>query len=202
MLNINEIGVNAMIHARDHKTPCLIDPWDYLGPKRRKLLDASWAGLFREYILSELPVGKIASFYTDGFGRPTKEIYAALGALILQQMHDLTNEETVFQFSFNLQWHYALDIPARVGRCEVSVCQNPLDASASCCSKGSGLGTLYGNDGNPGEGVWGGHLQAADRFRSYPFQHAAFGEDLHFLPEHPSFFGQPEATAPGYFRDA
>ena len=100
-----------MIHARDHKTPYLIDPWDYLGPKRRKLLDASWAGLFREHILSELPVHKIASCYTEGFGRPTKEIYAALGALILQQMHDLTDEETVSQFSFNLQWHYALDIP-------------------------------------------------------------------------------------------
>jgi hypothetical protein len=100
-----------MIHSRDHKTPYLIDPWNYLGPKRRKLLDDSWAGLFREHILSELPVHKIASCYTDGFGRPTKEIFAALGALILQQMHDLTDEETVSQFSFNLQWHYALDIP-------------------------------------------------------------------------------------------
>jgi len=111
MLNIHEIGAAAMIHVRDHKTPYLIDPWDYLGPKRRKLLDGSWAGLFREHILPELPVGKIASCYTEGFGRPTKEIYAALGALILQQMHDLTDEETVSQFSFNLQWHYALDIP-------------------------------------------------------------------------------------------
>ena len=100
-----------MIHARDHKTPYLIDPWDYLGPKRRKLLDDSWAGLFREHILSELPVHKIASCYTDGFGRPTKEIFATMGAFILQQMHDLTDEETVSQFSFNLQWHYALDIP-------------------------------------------------------------------------------------------
>ena len=34
-----------------------------------------------------------------------------MGTLILQQMHDLTDEETVSQFSFNLQWHYALDIP-------------------------------------------------------------------------------------------
>ena len=100
-----------MIHVRDHKTPYLIDPWDYLGPKRRKLLDRSWAGLFREHILPSLPVSKIASCYTEGFGRPTKELYAALGSLILQQMHDLTDEETVTQFSFNLQWHYALDIP-------------------------------------------------------------------------------------------
>jgi hypothetical protein len=111
MLNINDIGADAMIHARDHKTPYLIDPWDYLGPKRRKLLDASWAGLFREHILPDLPVHKIASCYTEGFGRPTKEIFAALGALILQQMHDLTDEETVSEFSFDTKWHYALDIP-------------------------------------------------------------------------------------------
>ena len=111
MLNINNIGASIMIRARDHKTPYLIDPWDYLGPKRRKRLDESWAGLFRRYILSDLPVHKIASCYTEGFGRPSKEIFATLGALILQQMHDLTDEETVTQFSFNLQWHYALDIP-------------------------------------------------------------------------------------------
>jgi hypothetical protein len=100
-----------MIHVRDHKTPYLIDPWDYIGPRRRKLLEDSWAGLFRKHILTELPVHKIASCYASGCGRPAKEIYASLGALILQQMHDLTDEETVSQFSFNLQWHYALDIP-------------------------------------------------------------------------------------------
>jgi hypothetical protein len=100
-----------MLCARDHKTPYLIDPWDYLGPKRRKLLDESWARLFRAHLLPTLPVEKIAPCYKEGFGRPTKEIYASLGALILQQMHDMTDEETVSQFSFNLQWHYALDIP-------------------------------------------------------------------------------------------
>ncbi len=100
-----------MIHTRDHRTVYLFDPWDYLGPKRKRLLSESWAGLFREHILAELPVRKLAPFFTEDFGRPTKEQFAALGALILQQMHDLTDEETVSQFSFNIQWHYALDIP-------------------------------------------------------------------------------------------
>jgi hypothetical protein len=111
MLNINYLKVQGMIHTRDHQTGYLIDPWDYLGPKRKKLLSESWAGLFREHILVKLPVHKLARFFTEDFGRPTKEQYAALGSLILQQMHDLTDEETVSQFSFNLQWHYALDIP-------------------------------------------------------------------------------------------
>lgn len=111
MLNINYLKANDMIHKRDHRTVYLFDPWDYLGPKRKKLISESWAGLFREHILAELPVHKLARFFTKDFGRPTKEQYAALGALILQQMHDLTDEETVSQFSFNIQWHYALDIP-------------------------------------------------------------------------------------------
>jgi hypothetical protein len=75
------------------------------------LLSESWAGLFREHILPELPVHKLARFFTEDFGRLTKELYASLGSLILQQMHDLTGEETVSQFSFNIQWPYALDIP-------------------------------------------------------------------------------------------
>lgn len=100
-----------MIHTRDHQTEYLFDPWDHLGTKRKRLLSTSWAGLFREHILLALPVHKLARFFTEGFGRPTKELYSVLGALILQQMHDLTDEETVFQFSFNIQWHYALDIP-------------------------------------------------------------------------------------------
>src|SRR3990167_8593208 len=111
MLNINYLKVEVMIHTRDHRTVYLFDPWDYLGPKRKRLLSESWAGLFREHILAELPVQKLAHFFTKDFGRPTKELYAALGSLILQQMHDLTDEETVSQLSFNIQWHYALDIP-------------------------------------------------------------------------------------------
>lgn len=92
-----------MLRANDHKILYMVDPWGHLGPKRRKLLDGSWAGLFREHILSVLPVDKIAPCYTDGFGRPTKEIYSSLGALILQQMHDLTGKETIAPFSFNMQ---------------------------------------------------------------------------------------------------
>ncbi len=33
-----------------------------------------------------------------------------LGLMVIQQMHDLTDEEAVDQFAYNLQWHYALNI--------------------------------------------------------------------------------------------
>jgi len=107
---INSFEAKEMIHTRDHKTAYLFDPWHFLGEKRRKLMDTSWAALFREHILCELPVNKVAPFFSETFGRPTKELYTALGVLVLQQVLDLTDEETVSQLAFNLQWHYALDI--------------------------------------------------------------------------------------------
>ena len=100
-----------MIHTRDHQTAYLIDPWAYLGPKRKKLLEESWAGTFREHILPALPVHELAQYYASGFGRPTKELYTALGVLLIQHMNDLTDNETLEQLAFNTKWHYALDIP-------------------------------------------------------------------------------------------
>lgn len=99
-----------MIHIKNNKQGELFDPWAFLSPKRRELLDRSWAGLFREHLLCELPVKEIAPFFADSFGRPTKELHTALGVVVLQQNHDLTDKETVDQLSFNIQWHYALNI--------------------------------------------------------------------------------------------
>ena len=101
-----------MIRTRDPRQAPLIDPWGDLGPKRRQLLENSWAGLFRREILSELPVEQLALHFRADFGRPAKELHTVLGVLVLQQMHDLTDLETVNQLAFNQQWHYALDIPS------------------------------------------------------------------------------------------
>lgn len=99
-----------MIRIKNQKQMELFDPWAYLGPKRRRLLDQSWAGLFQKQILCELPVKDFVPFFDKTFGRPTKELYTVLGVLVLQQSLDLTDEETISQIAFNTQWHYALNI--------------------------------------------------------------------------------------------
>jgi len=99
-----------MIRIKDHKQGELFDPWGFLSPKRRRLLDQSWAGLFKKHILCELPVGQLAPFFDQDYGRPTKELHTVLGVLVLQQSLDLTDVETVNQLAFNIQWHYALNI--------------------------------------------------------------------------------------------
>lgn len=99
-----------MFHVKNHKQVHIFDPWGHLGPKRRKLLDKSWSGLFQQKILPTLPVEALRNHYDDWNGRPTKELYSMIGLMILQQMQDLTDEQAVEQFCFNIQWHYALNI--------------------------------------------------------------------------------------------
>jgi hypothetical protein len=99
-----------MFHIKDHKTLDMFDRFGHLGPKRRQLLDDTWAKLFRDEILPCLPVSQLRKHYDLNNGRPTNELYAMMGSMILQQMHDLTDEQTVEQFCFNIQWHYALNI--------------------------------------------------------------------------------------------
>ncbi|QDT32304.1 hypothetical protein [Thalassoglobus polymorphus] len=88
-------------HSGDHSGD-LFDPWDYLGLKRRRLLDRSWAGVFRDYLLKQLPVRELATEFRDDFGRPTKDLFVALGALILQQLHEFTDQQTIEAIALNI----------------------------------------------------------------------------------------------------
>ena len=112
-----------MFHVKNHKQGHIFDPWSHLGPKRRKLLDKSWSGLFQQEILPDLPVDILRSHYHEWNGRPTKELHSMIGMMILQQMHDLTDEQAIEQFCFNIQWHYALNITS------------PEDAASYICGK-------------------------------------------------------------------
>lgn len=101
-----------MKNIRNPYNLCLqgFEPWrDQLSERKIKLLANSWAGVFRKYITSTLPVEELAKHYSAHMGRPTKELTTVMGAVVLQQVFDLTDEETREQLAFNQQWHYALD---------------------------------------------------------------------------------------------
>ncbi len=66
MLNIDYLKVKAMIHTRDHQTGYLIDPWDYLGPKRKKLLSLGY--LFYGLVYFGFAVNKSPQMFWFLFG--------------------------------------------------------------------------------------------------------------------------------------
>jgi IS5 family transposase len=99
-----------MIHVKDHKQLDMFNPFAHLGPKRLALLESSWAHLFREEVLHNLPAEKLFQFYDEFKGRKTKELYAMLGLVLIQQMEDCTDADAVDNFALNLKWQYALNI--------------------------------------------------------------------------------------------
>lgn len=89
-----------------------MDPWENtLSAKKLSLLKKSWAEVFKEHILSKMPISQVAKYFNKKMGRPTKELVSTCGACVLQQIFDLTDAETRDQLAFNQQWHYALDVP-------------------------------------------------------------------------------------------
>lgn len=88
----------------------LLDPFEFLGPKRKERLETGWPALFRRMVLEAIPVAEIKQGFHERMGRPTKELRTLLGVLILQQMFDLTDDETVRQLAFSLEWHFALGL--------------------------------------------------------------------------------------------
>ena len=72
---------------RDRRTRGLFDRWFELGDKRRHLLDQSWAGVFRDHLLVELPVEELCSHFHERMGRPSKDMHIVIGVLLLQQLH-------------------------------------------------------------------------------------------------------------------
>ena len=80
-----------------------------LSPRKVKLLEKTWAETFQKHILPKLPIEKLSQQYSTSLGRPSKELYTVMGAVILQQFFDLTDQRTLEELAFNQQWHYALD---------------------------------------------------------------------------------------------
>jgi hypothetical protein len=67
-----------MIKVKNPNQLNIFDPWDFLTPKRRQMLDAGWPILFREHILPSIPVNEVSKHFNATFGRPTKELYSML----------------------------------------------------------------------------------------------------------------------------
>ena len=65
----------------DHQTESLFDSWGYVGPKRRKLLERGWAGVFRAYLLTELPLAELQQRFHDSMGRPKQRVVRHAGHL-------------------------------------------------------------------------------------------------------------------------
>jgi len=82
-----------------------------VSPSLRSRLESSWAQLFR---LEVLPIlcrkeDDYAMLYGKT-GRPNFSVARLLGLCLLQEWNDLSDQQALDTFSFDIRWRYALDI--------------------------------------------------------------------------------------------
>jgi hypothetical protein len=71
-------------------------------------LRASWAETFRTRVLPLIDEEEFAPLYCEDNGRPNRPVKTVLGVLLLKDMFNLTDQETLEQLEFSLLWHHAL----------------------------------------------------------------------------------------------
>jgi hypothetical protein len=77
---------------------------------------------FREAILPLIDEQAFAPFYHASHGAPNRAVAIVVGILLLKDFFDLSDEQALECFAFDLRWHLALDLGAQ----KVSCCQKTL----------------------------------------------------------------------------
>jgi hypothetical protein len=82
-----------------------------ISPSLRSRLESSWAHLFRCEVLPILfrNEDRYAMLYGKT-GRPNFSVARLLGLCLLQEWNDLSDQEALDTFSFDVRWRYALDV--------------------------------------------------------------------------------------------
>jgi hypothetical protein len=82
-----------------------------VSPSLRNRLESSWAHLFRCEVFPLLfrNEDRYAMLYGTT-GRPNFSVARLLGLCLLQEWNDLSDQEALDEFSFDIRWRYALDV--------------------------------------------------------------------------------------------
>ena len=82
-----------------------------LSPTLRNRLESSWAHLFKNEVLPILfrNEDQYAMLYGKT-GRPNFSVARVLGLCLLQEFNELSDQQALDTFSFDIRWRYALDV--------------------------------------------------------------------------------------------
>jgi hypothetical protein len=114
---------------------------NHLNPVQRKRIDSTWAPGFRRDVVDQLPINDIRTLYCQDNGRPTKELKSIVGAIILQNMFNLSDGETVQRFLFDNLWIEALNLGS-VQEKDLYICPKTLWSHSQKLSESGLIDTI------------------------------------------------------------
>lgn len=82
-----------------------------LSPNALVRLKEGWQGVFRRSILKLLPAEKLGEEFSDSQGRPSKELYAMAGLMLISEFKNYTIDQAAEAYAFDASIQYALNLP-------------------------------------------------------------------------------------------
>jgi hypothetical protein len=79
-----------------------------LTPREKRMLEKSWAKHFSEKIFPLIDENKFACLYSDKASRPNTPVNVCVGALIIKEAFNMTDDEMVEALAFDIRYQYAL----------------------------------------------------------------------------------------------
>lgn len=84
--------------------------WEHLPEKTLAWLEANWPGVWQREIVPMINERMFSGLYCADDGRASKATADMVGIMILKEIEDLTDEETVARVMLDVGWQYALDM--------------------------------------------------------------------------------------------
>ena len=92
----------------DNQQIALEDIINNLTKRERNVLNKSWAKDFAERIFPIIDEKKFSVMYSDKASRPNTPVNVIIGALVLKEIFELTDDEIVETLMFDIRFRYAL----------------------------------------------------------------------------------------------
>src|ERR1043166_593187 len=93
-----------------------------LPEEKRRRLEKTWAWAFRTKALPLIDENAFSHLYDSGNGRPNFPVQTLIGLLVIKEMFDLTDDETLF----NLEFHLAYQVALALDPGDAHTCQKTL----------------------------------------------------------------------------
>ena len=92
----------------DHKQIELFNTVTEMPQNVQKRLERSWAAFFYKHVFCKIDEQAFACLYSEDMGRPNFPVNILVAFEILKHRHNLTDEEALDQYYFNMLWRVAL----------------------------------------------------------------------------------------------
>lgn len=96
---------------KDPSQQRLFDPFEgVISRAGWKQIEQGWQSLLRDVLLEQLPVERLAANMSDNSGRPSAELHAMAGLLLIRELHGWTVPQTYEAILFRSDIQYALNL--------------------------------------------------------------------------------------------